>query len=53
VVATMPVFLVIDESLGLKGAMLQNQLWEAVLLSENKQSVHFCKKIKNQSKVKL
>lgn len=44
VVATMPVFLVIDESLGLKGAMLQNQLWEAVLLSENKQSVHFCKK---------
>jgi glucokinase len=30
VVATMPVFLVIDESLGLKGAMLQNQLLETL-----------------------
>ncbi len=30
VVATMPVFLVIDESLGLKGAMLQNELLETV-----------------------
>ncbi len=30
VVATMPVFLVIDESLGLKGAMLQNLLLETV-----------------------
>lgn len=30
VVATMPVFLVSDESLGLKGAMLQNQLWQTV-----------------------
>lgn len=30
VVATMPVFLVIDESLGLKGAMLQNKLLKTV-----------------------
>lgn len=30
VVATMPIFLVMDESLGLKGAMLQNQLLEMV-----------------------